>query len=209
MSGHVQPARAALGHPTEHARNGAARTGTGRRPDLVGPNLAGADSVVSVDGKVKPAQGCDVSSRLEDRVDPLLTPAQDPDSAEEPDTRQLADQLATARRQSKRALAIAVAAVLLGPLAGVGAASLLAERGPQGPAGQVGPPGPAGPQGDEGPQGPMGLRGEQGEPGPPGVPGPTSEVLGCAFPRRTQTRVVTSVNSIVGVTSEEITYIGC
>ena len=159
--------------------------------------------------KGQSAQGSDVPSRLEARVDPLLTPAQDPDSPEEPDPRQLVDQLAAARRQGKRALAIAVAAVLLGPLAGVGAASLLSERGPQGPVGPAGLPGPVGPQGDEGPEGPMGLRGEQGETGPQGEPGPAPRILDCPFPIGTKTHVVTSVDSILGVTSTDITYLGC
>lgn len=142
-------------------------------------------------------------------MNPSLTPEQDPDSPPGSDVRRLANQLAVARRQSRRAMAVAVAALLLGPLGGVGAADILARPGPQGPGGPAGPSGPIGPDGAEGPQGPQGLPGEPGAVGPQGEPGPAPEIFGCPFPIERSTRVVTSVDSILGVTSKTLTYVGC
>jgi hypothetical protein len=140
-------------------------------------------------------------------MDPSLTPEHNSDSPAESDVQQLAGQLAAARRQSRRALVVALTALVLGPLAGVGAASILSGQGVQGPVGPAGPSGPAGPQG------PQGLTGEQGAVGPPSEPGPTPQIIGCPFPRVTSTEVVTSIsNSTFGgtrVTHTTLTYIGC
>jgi lysophospholipase L1-like esterase len=79
----------------------------------------------------------------------------------------------------KRLQKVAIAALLLVPLTGCGAAQSAGTQGPVGPAGPIGPVGPVGPVGPAGPVGPQGaqgaqgLQGIQGLQGVPGVQGPT------------------------------------
>lgn len=143
-------------------------------------------------------------------MDPSLTPEHNSDSPAESDLQQLAGQLAAARRQSRRAMVVALTALVLGPLAGVGAAGILSGQGVQGPVGPAGPSGPAGPQGAEGPQGPQGLTGEQGEVGPQGEPGPAPQIFPCYFPPTLKsTDVVTNINNVTGVTYTTLRYLTC
>ena len=58
--------------------------------------------------------------------------------------RQLSERLAVAHRQARRAVVLALSALLVGPLSGAQLAGALAARGPQGAAGPAGPAGPAG-----------------------------------------------------------------
>lgn len=92
------------------------------------------------------------------------------------------------RRVTRVALGLAIAALVLGPVAGFTAARVSAVPGPVGPTvsvGPAGPPGPTGPTGRTGATGPAGPEGQPGLPGPVGLQGPAGSdfsILGCAFP---------------------------
>jgi len=112
--------------------------------------------------------------------------------------------LLAAQRRSRRAIVIALIAVLVGPAAGVATGLAVSRSGPPGPQG------PSGPAGAQGVPGPVGSSGEEGPEGPRGPEGPGYEVFGCTLPRVETREIVVGFDPILGrPLTDTIRYIGC